>query len=80
MLYTKDNLFVETQSPHSLGLKNALTIPSPGFDTNALMVNQKRMWGIGLRGVNGLFDGPISTWGIEELLIVGVIAYLLLKR
>lgn len=63
MLYPKDNLFLETSSPHSLGLKNNMTIATPGFDSNPLMINQKKDWGAGNNntvkaGLQGLtFDG-----------------------
>jgi hypothetical protein len=59
-----DNRFIESSSPHSLGLQNDVTISTPGFDSNPLMVNQKRFWGAGLqgpgccKGLGGLtFDG-----------------------
>ena len=80
-----DNQFVESSSPHSLGLKNNMTVPSPGFDSNALMINEKKYWGAsqsnGLRGLSfdgtglfgtGLFSGDISTWGIAEI-VAGVV-------
>jgi len=72
MIYNKDNRFRETDSPHSLGLENAMTIPSPGFDSNPLMINQKSFWGRGISGLSfdgtglfgtGLFSGDISTYG-----------------
>jgi hypothetical protein len=84
MLYSKDNLFVETQSPHSLGLKNSMTIPSPGFDQNQLMINEKRFWGAGLQGLSfdgsglfgtGLFAGDIATWGVSEFIFGLIGAY-----
>jgi hypothetical protein len=57
-----NNAFVESQSPHSMGLQNALTIPNPGFDQNPLMANDK-LWagqndGFSRGGLRGLtFDG-----------------------
>lgn len=86
MIYYKDNAFVESQSPHSLGLRNNMTIPNPGFDQNQLMINEKKFWGAGLQGLSfdgtglfgtGLFSGDISTWGIGELIALGVGYYIL---
>lgn len=88
MIYTKDNLFVESQSPHSLGLQNAMTIPNPGWDQNTNLINEKKYWGAnnstGLRGLSfdgtglfgtGLFSGDMSTWGIAELVVGAIGAY-----
>lgn len=82
LVYGVDNQFVESSSPHSLGLKNNMTIPNPGWDSNALMINEKKYWGAtGLRGLSfdgtgllgtGLFSGDISTWGVSEI-IFGVL-------
>lgn len=47
MIVAADTRFIQSTAPHSLGLANAMTIPSPGFDTNPLMINQKRNWGAG---------------------------------
>lgn len=85
MIYPKDNRFVESKSPHSLALSHAMTVPSPGFDSNPLMINQKEFWGAGMSGLSfdgtglfgtGLFSGDISTWGIPEMVagLVGVYA------
>src|ERR1035437_5467136 len=77
MITTAPINFHESTSPHSLGLQQALTIPSPGFDQNPLMINQKKYWGGGLRGLTfdgsgflgtGLFAGDVTTWGWEELI------------
>lgn len=77
MIYPKDNNFVETSSPHSLGLKNALTIPNPGWDQNPLLINEKKFWGAGMSGLSfdgsglfgtGLFSGDVSTWGFGEII------------
>ena len=87
-----NNAFVESQSPHSMGLQNALTIPNPGFDQNPLMANDK-LWagqndgfsGGGLRGFTcdgsglfgtGLFSSNVAEWGWPEWLIVGYLLYL----
>lgn len=56
-----NNAFVESQSPHSMGLQNALTIPNPGWDQNPLIGNDK-LWagqtnGFSGGGLRGLFDG-----------------------
>ncbi len=79
MIYNKDNSMVESKSPHSLGLRNNVTIPSPGFDSNPLMINNKSFWGRGMYGLGGLsfdgtglfgtglFSGDITTWGVSEL-------------
>ncbi len=86
MLAPANNLFIESASPHSLGLKNNMTIPSPGFDQNPLMIEQKRFWGAGLRGLTfdgtgflgtGLFSGDITTWGVSEMVfgLVGMYAF-----
>jgi hypothetical protein len=81
MIYNKDNRFGESTSPHSLGLRNNMTIPTPGWDSNPLMINEKRFWGAGMQGLTfdgtgllgtGLFSGDITTWGFPEL-IVGII-------
>lgn len=47
MIVKADNRFLQSTAPHSLGLQNAMTIPAPGFDTNPLLINQKRNWGAG---------------------------------
>lgn len=51
MLVPADNRFGESQSPHSLANRLAMTIPSPGWDTNPLMITQKEFWGGGMQGV-----------------------------
>src|ERR1035437_4947023 len=84
MIYSKNNSFTESSSPHSLGLKNNMTIPNPGWDSNKLMINEKKYWGAGLQGLTfdgsgifgtGLFSGDISTWGMPELVAGLVGAY-----
>jgi hypothetical protein len=88
MLYSKDNRFIESSSPHSLGLKNNLTIPNPGWDQNPLLINEKKYWGAtdnaGLSGLTfdgtglfgtGLFSGDVSTWGVPEIIASGFGAY-----
>jgi len=50
MLTYADNNFRESTSPHSLGLANNMTIPNPGWDSNSLMINEKKFWGAGLQG------------------------------
>lgn len=76
--------FHESTSPHSLGLQQAMTISTPGFDKNPLMINQKKYWGGGLRGLSfdgtgllgtGLFSGDFTTWGWSELLFGAIGAY-----
>jgi hypothetical protein len=76
--------FHESKSPHSLGLQQAMTIPSPGFDTNPLMINQKKYWGAGMGGLSfdgtgllgtGLFSGDFTTWGWAELVFGAIGAY-----
>lgn len=76
--------FHESTSPHSLGLQQAMTISTPGFDKNPLMINQKKYWGGGLRGLSfdgtgllgtGLFSGDFTTWGWSELLFGAIGVY-----
>jgi hypothetical protein len=67
LAFSGQHEFEESTSPHSIGLQNAMTVPSPGFDSNPLMIEQKRFWGGGLQGLgcgkcrNGIsglsFDG-----------------------
>jgi hypothetical protein len=82
MLYLKDNRFGISDSPHSMGLRNNLTVPNPGWDTNTLILNEKAnlsrgfsglMDGTGLFGT-GLFAGDSSTWGTGEL-VFGAIGF-----
>lgn len=84
MLYSKDNRFAESASPHSLGLRNGMTIPSPGFDQNPLMLNEKRYWGATSQGFGGLsfdgtgllgtglFAGDMTTWNMEWVVLIGL--------
>lgn len=69
-----DNRFLESSSPHSLGLRNNMTVPSPGFDENPLLINQKRFWGAGIQGYSGmgLFDTGLdfTGWGFGEWFLV----------
>jgi len=91
MIYQKNNAFIESSSPHSLGLQNNLTVPNPGWDQNSLLINEKKYWGAnnsngftGLRGLTfdgtglfgtGLFNGEPSSWGWPEYLIVAGFLY-----
>src|ERR1035437_8293114 len=84
MITTAPVNFHESTSPHSLGLQQAMTISTPGFDKNPLMINQKKYWGGGLRGLSfdgtgllgtGLFSGDFTTWGWSELLFGSIGAY-----
>lgn len=87
MLYFKDNRFGESSSPHSMGLRNNLTIPNAGLDSMANLANDKLWAGTmpGMRGLSfdgtglfgtGLFSGDVSTWGVTELVagLIGVYA------
>jgi hypothetical protein len=65
-----------------MGLRNNLTVPNPGWDTNTLILNEKAnlsrgfsglMDGTGLFGT-GLFAGDSSTWGTGEL-VFGAIGF-----
>ena len=68
-----DNRFLESSSPHSLGLKNNMTIPNPGWDSNPLMINQKKFWGE--QGTYGMGCGSCGMSGtVTE--IVGAVAAL----
>jgi hypothetical protein len=70
MLYSKDNRFIESSSPHSLGLQNNMTIPNPGWDQNPLLINEKKYWGAtnnaGLSGLSmsnaGLYWNGNLVW------------------
>lgn len=87
MLGYGDNRLAESTSPHSLGNRVSMTIPNAGWDSNPLMINQKRFWGAGMQGMGGLsfdgtgllgtglFSGDISTWGISELVCSLIGAY-----
>jgi hypothetical protein len=80
MLYLKDNRFGISDSPHSMGLRNNLTVPNPGWDQNSLIINEKAnlsrgfsglMDGTGLLGT-GLFVGDSSTWGGAEWISIAI--------
>lgn len=84
MIYNKDNKFGESTSPHSLGLRNNMTIPNPGWDQNTHMIYEKRFWGAGMSGLSfdgtgllgtGLFSGDYTTWGVGEILFGAIGAY-----
>ena len=84
MITTAPINFHESKSPHSLGLQQAMTISTPGFDKNPLMVNQKRYWGAGMGGLtfdgtgllgSGLFGPDVTTWGWGEVLFGCIGAY-----
>lgn len=81
LIYGVDNDFTESSSPHSIGLKNNLTIPNPGWDTNPLMINQKRYWGASALGCckgMGLFETLDPTqWGIGEIAVLVIGSYAL---
>ena len=86
MIYPKNNVFTESGSTHSLGLKNNMTVPSPGFDSNPLMISNKKAWGAGLRGLTfdgsglfgtGLFSGDFTTWGVSEIVASAIGAFAL---
>src|ERR1017187_2377884 len=86
MLTFVDNKIGVSKSPHSLGVRNALTIPSPGFDSNPLVIGQKAVLARGMSGLSfdgtgllgtGLFSGDMTTWGWAELLVgaIGIYAF-----
>lgn len=84
MIANVDNRFGVSTSPHSLGLRNNMTIPNPGWDSNSLLITEKSFWGRGMQGISGLsfdgsgflgtglFAGDYTTWGVGEI-IFGVI-------
>lgn len=57
IIYGVDNRFIESSSPHSLGLQNDMTVPNPGFDQNEAMINEKKFWGAGLQSGCGNCGG-----------------------
>ena len=77
MITTAPINFLESTSPHSMGLQKALTITSPGFDQNPIMGGPfRRNKSFGLGGLSfdgtgllgtGLFSGDMTTWGWSEL-------------
>jgi hypothetical protein len=85
MLVFTDNRFRESNSPHSMALQNAMTIPNPGLDSmrgtsaDKLYNTYNGMKGLSFDGTGllgtGLFSGDISTWGFGELLLGLVAAY-----
>ncbi len=87
MIYIKDNRFAESDSPHSMGLRNNMTITNPGLDQmsnvgrDKLWSNQQGMHGLSFDGTGllgtGLFSGDISTWGVGELILGIIGAYAL---
>lgn len=86
MIYYKDNRFGESDSPHSMGLRNNMTIPNPGLDSMS-NVGRDKLWSgtmPGMRGLTfdgtgflgtGLFSGDISSWGVGELIFGLIGAY-----
>ena len=86
MIVNFDNRFGESKSPHSMGLRNSMTIANPGLDSMA-NVGRDKLWsgtagmggltfdGTGFLGT-GLFSGDMSTWGWGELIfgVIGVYA------
>jgi hypothetical protein len=89
MLYSKDNRFGISTSPHSMGLRNNLTIPGPGWDTNPLILGEKATWSKGFSGLTmdgtgilgtGLFGGDSSSWSGAEWLSIAVGGWWLIKH
>lgn len=74
MIYPKNNLFVETASPHSLGLANNMTIPNPGWDSNPLMISTKKFWGE--TRSNGTGFSGLGSMSFTDYLLYGGAAYL----
>ena len=83
MIVPADNRYAQSTSPHSLGNRLSIVIPNPWFDTNPMMIEQKRFWGNGLQGLTfdgsgflgtGLFSSDISEWGISEVVfgLIGI--------
>ena len=75
-----DNRFIESNSPHSIGLKNNVTVPSPGFDQNPLIRNQKKFWG-GNAALGTLEDWQtffdLRTWDQQDWLIAGIATFMI---
>ena len=88
MLYLKDNRFGISSSPHSMGLRNNLTIPNPGWDTNPLLISEKDTWSRGFSGLldgtgilgTGLFAGDSSQWGGGEWATIALAGWWLIKH
>lgn len=76
MYVAADNSFQISPSPHSLGLKNAVTIPSV-WDSNPILINQKKFFAAGLSGTDSVSETlsqpifGIPLW----YFIVGGVAY-----
>jgi len=64
MLYLKNNQIEVSKSPHSLGVQNNMTIPSPGFDENPLIIGEKKALAAGLQGCSGL--GCLGLSGLMD--------------
>ncbi len=79
-----NNQFKESDSPHSMGLQNAMTIV-PNVGNYATSAN--KLWSgnqVGLRGLSfdgsgflgtGLFSGDWTTWGLAELIAGAIGAF-----
>lgn len=88
MIAPSNNKFVESESPHSMGLFNDMTVPSAGLDSMANLAKDKLWSGSPVPGMSGLsfdgsgflgtglFSGDISNWGIPEVIggLIGVYA------
>jgi hypothetical protein len=72
MIVAADNFFTQSLAPHSMGLRNDMTIPMPGWDANPNLTRSTRLWAapslqkgwpccsgrVGPKGLAGLtFDG-----------------------
>lgn len=87
MIVPSNNKFIESESPHSMGLLNNMTVPNPGLDSMANLSKDK-LWsgspvpgmgrlsfdGSGLFGT-GLFSGDVSSWDVTEVVGGLVAAY-----
>ncbi len=67
MISYVDNRFGVSTSPHSLGLRNNMTIPNPGWDQNPLLITEKSFWGRGMQGLRGISDDPVG-WLQDEII------------
>lgn len=87
---TRNQSFIESSSPHSIGLANNVTIPNPGWDSNPLLLTEKQLNGRsasnGFSGLGALFDGTgfLGTglfvtgqpWGVGEYGLIALAVYL----
>lgn len=58
MLVNADNSFNMSHSPHSLGLSHSLTVPMPGWDSNANLIREKLWLGAGMGGFHSQPNEP----------------------